>query len=88
MARIFVLGGGLGGVSMAYELRKTLPKDAHVGVIAEREKAILAHVRRLFQLAEVQRRQDKNELRDMNLHKRLCNVESQLRTLQRNQGKR
>jgi sulfide:quinone oxidoreductase len=37
MARVFVLGGGLGGVSMAYELRKTLPKDTPIGVIAERD---------------------------------------------------
>jgi len=36
MAHVCVLGGGLGGVSMAYELRKTLPRDTRITVVAQR----------------------------------------------------
>ena len=37
MTRVCVLGGGLGGVSMAYDLRKTLPKGTEITVVAERD---------------------------------------------------
>jgi len=38
MAKIVVLGGGVGGVSMAYEIRKALPQNHQVCVISERDK--------------------------------------------------
>ena len=37
MTRVCVLGGGLGGVSMAYDLRKTLPKGTEITVVSERD---------------------------------------------------
>jgi len=37
MTRVCVLGGGLGGVSMAYELRKTLPKESQIVLVSERD---------------------------------------------------
>ncbi|MGE0623837.1 MAG: NAD(P)/FAD-dependent oxidoreductase [Pseudomonadales bacterium] len=37
MTRVCVLGGGLGGVSMAYDLRKNLPKGTEITVVSERD---------------------------------------------------
>lgn len=37
MTHVCVLGGGLGGVSMAYDLRKTLPKETEITVVSERD---------------------------------------------------
>jgi sulfide:quinone oxidoreductase len=57
MARVLVLGGGFGGVSVATELRKALPGD-HEIVLVDRSTTFLMGLRKLWALVGMGRIED------------------------------
>jgi chaperonin cofactor prefoldin len=57
-------------------------------LLAEQKKEIVRHLERRVTLVETKLGGSSEEVRAVNLHRRLCAVESALRTLTRNRGNR
>jgi hypothetical protein len=62
--------------------------EAVGNLLKKQRRDLLAHVERRFELAKIQAVGSHDRDRDRNFHERLCKIESELRQLQRERGRR